>query len=476
MLPVPFGGFHTRQLTAVANNAKLPIVNIADTHFVQQSLTLHYFPNGARSLRFAFSNWELLANGEHAGYYDFILRFSVLYKGVIYRGKFNAAIDVTLIGTNFANAVLDTLLDANNRPLVIQPGDIAYVINRRVATDGGAAGNYNILGTLAGTQLRADGVFASNDTTLDLTSGTGLITQGSYSPLLAAYINPTSGLITGMDVATPGAGITSAPSIVPYYGAAGAAQPGSLMPGSGLVASGLLTGGALTGVSIANGGANHSAANPPQLCVTSPQFATSLAYGPSAIIGEPLTGNGGIHAFGDSIMSGYNSVDASGDILSSYGFYEQALAKHYGFNKFAQVSTSAQLWLTGNTNQLAFLKLLASYGYAPEYMLNGFGTNDFALNNAAAATLQTANNTLNARIKTIFPKIKVIQATVLPATKTTVSAQASRFLTVAEQTPYSSRFASGGDMETYNADLRNGGGLTVCDYVLDGNIIARDPR
>lgn len=441
---------------AAANNCNLPYTYFTDTSWVHNSWTTHTAgPAGYTQVRVTFANWIISVDSEVAGFYDFTLRAGLLYNGTFYPFLFSGQRDVVLSKT-FGHVTSDALT------VSIPAGASFTVTNRRVATDLGAAGSYNVLTSTGGGAWQQSGIIAGTDISKDYTLGVGIaygatINQGSVTVTAGAVNN-------SMTIANGGQNYTTGANVVPYYGPGGAGAPGALHPGTGFGAYTNASGGVTVNVSVYAGGAAHNAGNLPPFIIVGSNIAASgmgtpsACYGPSLITGLPGAAVPSVLGLGDSTMAGYGSSDLYGDIAANFGAYEQALANRYGIFKMAVGGEQAAGWLTNNTHMLAYIADLLNRGYLTiTHTVIVLGINDFLTNvGISAATVTSAINSIGAVARGWGSK--VICTTILPANTGT-------FTTTGGQTPYNSNYNLGGSVDTYNASILGGTGPTNDGYI-----------
>lgn len=454
-------------LGAAANNCNIPTQYNTLSSWVHNCWTTHKAgaATGYSNIQVTFTNWYMSTDSEAAGFYDFNLRAGLMYNGVFYPLTFGGQRDV-LISHSFGYATSDPLR------LYLPAGAVFYVTNRRIAADNGAAGSYSVLSNTSGIGARQDGIISGTDPTQDYTLGAGLAWGAKTgTPVISG------GAISSVPVAAGGTGYTAGLNLAPWYGPAGAGQPGALNPGSGVTGYGNPSGGSLSSVTLISGGTGNSSLNPPHIYVAGGGTAANgfgsntAAYGPSLITGRPAAKAPSVLLVGDSITVGYGSVDGMGDLNGNYGFYEQALANRYGVHKLAVSGEQAAGWLSNNTHQLNFLSAAMARGFKPTTVVIGLGVNDF-LTDTYSNVLSSVQGNITA-IANIFRTYgcKIIMTTIPP--NNTTSASSNKYTTVAEQTPYNANYTSGSYVDQYNAALLAGSG-PANDGIIDGGSLMRD--
>ena len=423
-------------------------------------------------------NGLISTNSEQSAYYDFTLRAGVVVNGVFTQLQFNGQTDI-VISKNWGIAI-------GKASVCIPPNTDFYITNRRVATDNGAAGSYNVITTTGGTTFRQDGIISGTDATKDYTMGVGIAYGAKCgTPVISG------GLITSIPVnsSSAGVGYTAGLNLYMWYGAAGSGQPAAQYSGSGVSGYGNPSGGQLSSITVSAGGTGHNSSNPPLAFVGGAGNATTgfgtntAAYGPSLITGIPRKKNPSILLIGDSITSGYGSVDAMGDLTASFGVYEQVLVNRLGANvhKMAVTGESGAGWNANYTQQLNFMDTHIKRGLRPSHVVIALGTNDFLTNsntNVVSATQTNINNIANLwRAR----GAKIILTTVPPNNSTT--ATTNKFTTLAEQSPTlvggsAANFQVGGYVDQYNTALRagaivNSGIIDISSYCRDATTPSR---
>lgn len=450
----------------MANNCNIPYTHNTLTSWVHNAWTTHVAgPAGYTNMQMKFVNWVSSTNSETQASYDFTLRVGIYYNGNFYPAYFNGQRDV-VVSKNFGEVVTDPL------DIHIPAGASFYVTNRRVATDLGGAGSYNVLTSVGGLAQRQDGIIAGTDPTADYTLGVGL-------GFGAKLVNPPTiagGTVTAItkDTNNLGIGYSAGLSVNYWYGPAGVGAPGALYPGSGL-SGGFFSEshGQITTGSPGTGGSGYSAVTPVQVYVSGGGgFASVTAsYGPSAIFGNPDVSTPSVILHGDSITAGYGSVDSTGDLHANYGLFEQTLNNQYGLIKLAVVGESVEGWNQNNTHQKAFIQDLVSRGVVITHVFMNLVVNDFIsnLNSNVLTTVQGQVNTINTYWRSLGAK--VYNNTVLP--NNTTSSSSNKYTTVVEQTPLNVNYTLGSFVDQYNTTLL-AGGVIANDGVVDLRSLAQD--
>ncbi len=460
-------------LVSVANNCNLPTGNnVIATNWVFNAWTKHKAgPAGYKNIRAKFVNWLISTNSEQQGYFDFNLGAGLYLNGQFYQFKFNKS-SRTFVSKNYGEVWSDVL------PITIPPNAEFYITNIRLAADNGAAGSYNVLTNTGGSGFRQDGFMSSIDPSQDFTLGVGLAYGAKALPFNATQF--VSGAVSNLkpDPNNKGRGYTGGLNMNVWYGPAGAGAAGATQPGSGVTGYGTANAqGQLASITFSATGTGHDPSNPPLIQLAgsgSPATGfgnTTASYGPSMILGEPLSLTKDILLQGDSITAGYGSVDAIGDLFGNFGIYEQAFANRFGIHKLAVSGEGASGWLANNTRQLAFIDDAISRGLQLGYVVIALGVNDF-LSNLNANVLAAVKGYVTA-IANIWRArgAKVLMTTIPPAC--TTSASSNKFTTLAEQSPYNANYNAGSNVDLYNAALLNGTG-PANDGVIDISTPCRD--
>ncbi len=457
----PPSGAVPGSLVAVANNSNFPTSFNTSASWVHNAWTTHRSgPVNYTGIEVTFLNGLLSTNSEPNAGYDFVLRCGILLNGTFYQGLCNGSAEATvsrLWGTatfTFAG-------------LTIPANTTFYVTNRRVASDGGAAGSYDVITNTGGITQRQDGVIAGTDNTKDFTLGVGVAFGARNNRVTNLQVN-ASGQVTGVTRSSAGQGYSGGLTIAGWYGPAGAGAKGATIPGSGITGYGNSSGGLYTTTSITGGGTLHSSANPPFVFVggsgtAANGFGTGTAtYGPTLIAGVPSAATPSVLGHGDSIMAGYGSVDTLGDLNANSGCYEQTLANQYGFFKLAVSGESAAGWRGNNTKQLAFIDAMIARGLKITHVILGLGVNDFLTNTNTDVVSVTQTNI--AAISAIWKGrgVSKVLMTTIPPYNTAVG---NNFTTVLNQTIGNINYTLGGRVDSYNTAII--GGTPANDGVID---------
>ena len=392
--------------------------------------------------------------------------------GVFTQLQFNGQTDV-VVSKNWGIAV-------GKASVYIPSNTDFFITNRRVATDNGVAGSYNIITTTGGTTFRQDGIISGTDATKDYTMGVGV----AYGAKCGTPV-VSSGVITSIpvDASNKGVGYTGGLNLYMWYGAAGSAQPAAQYTGSGVGGYGNPSSGQLSSITLTSGGTRHNLSSPPLAFVggtgiATTGFGTSTAtYGPSLITGIARKKSPSILLIGDSITSGYGSVDAMGDLTASFGVYEQVLVNRLGasVHKMAVSGESGAGFVATQTQQLNFMDTHIKRGLRPNHVVIALGTNDFLTNNnsnvisVTQGYINSIANLWRAR------GAKIILTTVPPNNST--SSSSNKFTTLAEQSPTlvggaATNFQVGGRVDQYNSALlagaiANNGIIDISSYCRD---------
>lgn len=371
-------------------------------------------------------------------------------------------------------------------------GSTAYTVDNPTATtfelsgiNGTSYGVYGsggtaerVYGTItshAGTTKRADGSIASQNISADYTIGVGI----AYGAKALAPVINSSGVVTSIakDPNSLGANYSAGLQLAIDYGPSGVNTSGQLSPGATTASGyGVQSGGVLSSITVTGGGTGANPNNPPTAYLggtgtAGAGFGNSTAsYGPCSIIGIPDDKSvQSVLLNGDSICSGYGSVDSGGDIAGNYGVYEQALQNKCGVLNWSVVGESAAGYISNNTKSLALLTYLCNRGLRLDSYVIALGTNDFNQNTASnvIAAVQSWVTAIAALVKAIQPSVRVIGTTVIPATTSIDS-----FVTIANQTTIvvsgsSLNYQAGGRVSQYNTAMLNGTGCPTLDGVID---------
>lgn len=449
-------------LSIAANNLMLPYTKNSSSNWVSNACTTHR--TGAATytdIEIWFVNGIKGADQEIDADYDFDLRMGVLYDGTFYPGYVKGT-----ASTRDATMAKEWGFGKFTVPgLTIPPNTEFQVFNRRVATDGGLAGSYNIITSTSGIQSRIDGIINGTDNTVDYTTGTGL-GRGATARDLVSGDFTTGVLATGTGtpayMATAGSGYTAGLALSTWYGAAGAGAAGAEYPGSGIVGFGSSGSGTLT---ITNGGTGHAPNNPPKLFLSGGGFfgaANQATYGPCLIMGVADADVDSYLVLPDSIYSGYSSTDSTGDLSGSHGGFEQAVAQNSAVWKMGTASDTVAGFNSNKTRQLAFLDDAISAGLKTSNItaVCAKGTNDFSAGTALASVESNMNTMAGEFRSRNFGAVWV--HTLPPKTTSTDS-----FATTANQTTDGAAFAAGADVASYNERLRRGTGAVTRDNIID---------
>jgi lysophospholipase L1-like esterase len=459
---------------AIANNCNLPTNYNTGANWVQNCWTKHRSgPAGYSAIEASFINGLISTNSEQSAYYDFVLRAGVLVNGQFTQLLFNGATETTVSK--------DWGLAVGKANVYIPPNTDFYITNRRVAADSGAAGSYKVITTTAGTTFRQDGIINGTDNTKDYTLGVGI----AYGAKAGTPVVNGSGVITSIpiDSANRGTGYTAGTNLYMWYGAAGVGQPAAAYTGSGVSGFGSVSGGQLSSITVSAGGTGHTTGAPPRAFIGGTSTAatgfgtTTATYGPSLITGIPRKRTPSVLIIGDSIASGFGSVDALGDLNASFGSYEQALVNRASVNvhKMSVSGESAVGWDTTKIQQLNFMDAQIQRGMRPSHVVIALGVNDFLTNNNTDVIASTQSHISTIASLWRARGAKIILTTVTPSN--TTSSGSNKFTTLAEQSPTlvsgsAANFQAGGRVEQYNSALLSG--AIVSDGIIDISAYCRD--
>lgn len=458
----------------VANNCNIPTNYNTGANWVQNCWTKHRSGSaGYYAIEAVFINGLISTNSEQNAYYDFTLRAGLLVGGQFYQFLFDGQNEI-MVSKNWGIVV-------GRASAYIPPNTDFYITNRRVATDNGVAGSYNVITNTGGITARQDGIISGTDASKDFTLGVGV----AYGAKAGTPVVNGSGVLTSIpiDNNNRGTGYTAGVNLALWYGAAGSGQPGSEYTGSGASGYGNVSGGQLSSITLISGGTAHTQSTPPLAFIAgagnaATGFGTNTAiYGPSLITGIPRRRAPSILLLGDSITTGYGSVDTTGDLNGSFGVYEQALVKRFGagVHKLAVSGEGASGWIANKTQQLNFIDSQIKRGLRPSHVVIGLGVNDFNANNNSnvISSVQGYINTIANLWRNRGAKIIL---TTIPPCNTT-SAGSNKFTTIAEQSPAlvggsAANYQAGGRVEQYNSALL--AGAIANDGIIDISSYCRD--
>lgn len=449
----------------VANNCRIPNNYNTIANWVHNCWTKHKSgPSGfSKGIYVTFLNGLISGNGEYDASYDFYLKVGMYINGKFYRG--------TWVSDNSTSTTLakEWGVDTAYFAVAVPPNTEFYITNVREATDGGAAGSYNVITNTSGQSLRADGFIGGTDNTKDFTLGVGV----AYGAKVLAPVINSSGVITSIPIDPNNKGVNYSGGllITPYYGGPAINTVGALVEGTTSWSGyGNTSGGGISSVTTLSGGTGYNPNNPPTFYVggtgtAATGFGTPTSnYGPIAIFGIPDDASIlSILGIGDSIMSGYGSVDGTGDIYGNHGMYEKAIANRCGIMLDAVSGLSAGGWAQNNTKRMALYAYLENLGLNIDKFIVGLGTNDFNSNSNSdvISYVQNSVGTIITKIQSVWPNAKPITITIPPLTTTTDGG-----VTTANQTVWSVGFggtpnyAASGRVSQYNDAIRNGSGIT----------------
>jgi len=459
---------------AIANNCNLPTNYNTGANWVQNCWTRHHSgAAGYTAIEATFINGLISTNSEQNAYYDFVLRAGIYVNGQFTQLLFN--------GANETTVAKEWGLAIGKASVYIPPNTDFYITNRRVAMDAGAAGSYKVITTTGGTTFRQDGIISGTDASKDYTLGVGV----AYGARAGTPVVNGSGVITSIpiDSANRGTGYASGLNLYMWYGAAGVGQPAAIYTGSGVSGYGNQTGGQLSSITVSAGGTGHTTGAPPLAFVGGAGNANNgfgsitATYGPSLITGIARRRIPSVLLIGDSIASGFGSVDTLGDLTASFGVYEQAIVNRIGagVHKLAVTGESATGWDTTKTQQLNFMDAQIQRGMRPSHVVIALGVNDFLVNNNSDV-ISSVQSHISA-IASLWRArgAKIILTTVTPSNST--SSGSNKFTTLAEQSPTlvsgsAANFQAGGRVEQYNSALL--AGAIANDGIIDISAYCRD--
>lgn len=204
-------------LVLAANNMAFPWTQNSDSNWVHNSYTKHRTgKNDITNPRLYFVNGITNQNGTTDAGYDFTLRCSILYDGTYYPAYYQGT-------TNTRDGALAKEFGYGYWKvdgLTIPANTEFYVVNRRVADDGGVAGTYNVITSHASIRARQDGILSGTDDSVDYTLGGG--GRGG-----AGTLTSSSGVITAATLSATGENYNATTSVSAWYGPAGQGQPGA---------------------------------------------------------------------------------------------------------------------------------------------------------------------------------------------------------------------------------------------------------
>lgn len=372
----------------------------------------------------------------------------------------------TVGGTTQLNGVTYTVRNPTATTIDLWNSANTAVINSTaygVYTSGGTASRqYFVLASTSGIRARQDGSLGTTNSTNDFTLGVGL----AYGAV--AGVPPiTGGVITsGIPVTAGGTGYAAGVSSDAWCGPAGVGAAGATQPGSGYSGAGNRTGAVITSITTTAGGTNYSAANPPIITLGgggSNSFGTGnqASYGPCLITGSVAGTKKGLIVLSDSNEAGYGAADGTGNLNGSHGAIEQRLNGLRGIWKLCRSGDSAAGWNANNTKRLALIDAVKATGVDIGDTFIGLAGNDFGGGGLSIASVKTHVGVTIATMKAKGAR-KIFLKTMAPNTTST-----DAFITTANQTAFNAAYGVGGDVLTYNSQLRaNTSGLTY-DGLLD---------
>lgn len=437
-------------LFIAANNTNLPYNYATENDWVHNTWTVH--TTGDEALvnpRFLFINGIASQNAELDAGYDFVLRCGVLCNGTFTQGRLAN-------GDSDKNLAKEWGWDLWKCEVTIPPNTTFVVTNRRVATDNGAAGSYDVIFNTGAIVPRPDGRYAGTNTSVDYTLGVGC----GFGAQPGAVTVSSNGQVTGVAVASAGQGYTNGGITLTYwYGPAGVNSPGALIPGVSAPTGGfgVIEGGGLSSIHHGDtGGSGMSAANPPLAFVGGANgystAANQAVYGPSMILGEGENKKAML-AVGDSILAGFGSTDDTGNLKGSYGYLEQIMGGTYGFCRWAAPGNAASAWVGNSARKLAILDtLINTYNLRISDGAVCLGTNDGLLTNPSLATLEASVSSVAAALRSRVTNVWI--TTLPPATSA-----ANGYINVAGQVAVNSAFNASGSVLQFNARLSAGTGV-----------------
>lgn len=457
----------------VANNCRLPTTFSTSANWVQNCWTKHKSgPSGfSKGIYASFVNCKNGTNSELDAAYDFILR-----SGIYVNGKFTQ-------GSWISNDSIDTTLakewgkDTVFFDVAIPPNTEFYITNRRVATDGGAAGTYDVITNANGNTLRADGVIAGTNPAVDYTMGVGV----AYGAKLGVPVINASGVITSVPVNAGGSGYSGGTNIVSYFGGTNINTAGAIYEGTtNFSGNGNSSGGAVSSVTVSGGGTGFNQNNPPLFFVggtgtASTGFGTNTAsYGPFTIFGEADDVIISALFVGDSFMNN----ELTGDPYGNNNIYERAVANRCGMQTDNVSGESSAGYDINSTKRFILYNYVKNLGLVYDKIVLALGVNDFNSNaNSDVLTyVQSSITSIGNKFLAIFPNADIITTTIPPLTTTTDGG-----ITTANQTVWATGFggtpnyAAGGRVTDYNIAIRNGTGITIQKGFVDIAALLADP-
>jgi len=339
-------------------------------------------------------------------------------------------------------------------------------------TTGGIARRvYTHYGTTSGSTMTQDGTIYSKNDVIDVLSvarGAKLLQTIDPSKITAGVLTTGDSTIL-KDPDNLGQNYGAGLNLAFFYGIAGAENLGSIHRGTGAGGYGNPSAGQLGSVTITGGGSEYDVNNLPELFVggtgstNTGWGAGGGVFGPVAILAQPLSNIPNVLLLGDSYnASGVRFPDGSGS-NDEYRYMLQGIP----VQRMAVNGVSCKNWVSNNTHQMDLIDFLLARGMRYTHFYNALGVNDFRYGNTLA-DIRSAKNTANNLMRTRGAKI--IEKLIEPSTTSTDS-----WLTIANQTAYSSDYDSGGTVEQYNTDMLSGSPSVPYDLLDDEAKFSRDP-
>ncbi|MEZ5690285.1 MAG: ubiquitin-activating E1 FCCH domain-containing protein [Rickettsiales bacterium] len=205
---------NNKNLVIATGNLLFPYTFNSSSNWVHNSRTTHKTGNVPLvNPRIYFVNGIVIQNGNSDAYYDFDLNVGIEYNGTFYSAIADNGVTTKTLVKEWGSGVWSVF------GLTIPANTVFHVINRRVASDGGVAGSYNVLTSHMGRRARQDGIVSGTNDTIDYTGG-------GYGQGSAGTFSSSGGVIqTPATVTGGGQDYSSGLSLGAYYGDAGRGQP-----------------------------------------------------------------------------------------------------------------------------------------------------------------------------------------------------------------------------------------------------------
>lgn len=209
-------------LAIATNNLSMPYTFNTSANWVHNARTYHRSgPVSYTDIEIWFLNGIKGANSEQDAGYDFDLRAGVELNGTYYPGYHKVG------GSRDATIAKEWGIGKLTFPGLTLPASAVFaVLNRRVASDGGLAGSYDVITNTSGITARGDGIIAGTDDSVDYTTGTSLADGASVRALVSGDFTGTvldTGTFSGF-VDEAGSGYASGLVLSTWYGASGIIQ------------------------------------------------------------------------------------------------------------------------------------------------------------------------------------------------------------------------------------------------------------